>query len=515
MSSDAASMRKDSHSATMYVAARSIAGMLLLVAYIVALRYYDQETQVPYVLGVLLVYESAIALGSLGLPDAVFYFIGRQPEKAAAIVRQTSALLLAAAVPVTVFAAIAAWVMTSPNVDLIAAIPWLALVILIELPTQPAVNQLIASGHAGTASALFLGFSILRTAAALAPLVLDIPLESIPIAMAVLGTTRLAAHVLILRKLFPMAPGEPWFDRKMLRTIFLFALPAGLAVTVGKLNPQIDKYVVKLMLGEQVFAEYSAAAIEIPMVTLIPYAIGAVMQVRFVRLYANGERAELARLWHATVKKTMVAVLPLAMVIIALAPDIISVLMTDKYARAVVPFQIFTAVTLHRVAAYGPMLQATNQTPLLFRTSLIILVTNLILTVPLTKLVGFNGAAIATVVANVPAWLLTLSRIGRKMGGGIRIALPWSYYLRGLIVTGLLAIALWIARPYLGERPSIRLGVGVSIYMAGYAIVGRLANFIHADDLWFIAGYFGLRRRTPPPPPAPPAPPTASPPPAS
>lgn len=502
-----ASMRKDSHAATMYVAARSIAGMLLLVAVIVALRYYDTRTEVPYVLGVLLVYESAIALGSLGLPDAVFYFIGRTPEKAAAIVRQTSALLLAAAVPATIVASIAALVMSEGPLDLTAAIPWLALVILIELPTQPAVNQLIASGYAGTASLLFLGFSILRTGASLAPLVIDIPLDSIPITMALLGTTRLLAHVIILQKLFPLPPGEGWFDKKMLRTIFLFALPAGMAVTVGKINPQIDKYVVKLMLGEQVFAEYSAAAIEIPMVTLIPYAIGAVMQVRFVRLYANGERTELARLWHATVKKTMVAVLPLAMMIMALAPDIITVLMTDKYARAVVPFQIFTAVTLHRVAAYGPMLQATNQTPLLFRTSLIILVTNLVLTVPLTMAIGYNGAAVATVVANVPAWLLTLSRIGRKMGGGIRISLPWAYYLRGLLVTGAIGLALWFARPYLGDRPSVRLGLGIAVYLVAYTVVGRLSRFLHADDLWFIAGYLGLRRK---PPPAPPTSPSAS-----
>lgn len=493
----AATSRKESHSATMYVAARSIAGMLLLVAYVIAMRSYDRDTQVPYVIAVLLVYESAIALGSLGLPDAVFYFIGRSPEKAAAIVRQTSALLLAAAVPVTIFASIASGVMTSEHAPLIPAIPWLALVILIELPTQPAVNQLIAAGYAGTASLLFLGFSILRTGAVLAPLVVDLPLSSIPITMAILGSTRLIAHLVILKRLFPMAPGERWWDPAALRTIFLWALPAGLAVTVGKINPQIDKYTVKLLLGEDVFAQYAGAALEIPLVTLIPYAIGAVMQVRFVRLFAGGDRAELGRVWHATVRKTMAAVLPLAMVIIALAPDILVLLLTDEYAKAVVPFQIFTAITLHRIAAYGPMLQATNQTPLLVRTSSLIVLTNLALTVPLTLLIGYNGAAVATVIANIPAWILTLSRIGRAMGGGIRIALPWRFYLRSLMVTGVLGLGLYLARPYLGSTHAMRVLVGVPVYLVGYGVLGRLTGVVSSDDLWFLAGYLGWKRRAP------------------
>jgi O-antigen/teichoic acid export membrane protein len=82
----AAQRKKDAKDAAVYVAARSLAGMLLLVTYIIALHSYS-EVQFRYVAAVLLVYETSIALGSLGLPDAVFYFIGKSPEHAAAIVR--------------------------------------------------------------------------------------------------------------------------------------------------------------------------------------------------------------------------------------------------------------------------------------------------------------------------------------------------------------------------------------------------------------------------------------------
>lgn len=482
--SDVATQRKkDAKDAAVYVAARSLAGMLLLVTYIIALHSYS-EVQFRYVAAVLLVYETAIALGSLGLPDAVFYFIGKSPEHAAAIVRQVSALLLAAAIPVTVIGAIAAAVMSDNEVHLVPAIPWLALVILIELPTQPAVNQLIAHGYAGTASALYFGFAVLRTLAAVAPLILPVEVTIIPIAMAVLGLSRLAAHLTIVWKLYPLPPAERWFDKKALKTIMLWAIPAGMAATVGKLNPQVDKYTVKLMLGGKVFSHYTAAALEIPLVTLIPYAIGAVMQVRYVRLFAQGDHVELRRLWYSNVEKTIAIVLPLAVLLIVAGPEVVLLLASKEHAAgATVPFQIFTIVLLHRVAAYGPMLQATNQTPVLVKTSLLILGTNLILTVPFTLIFGAYGAAIATVIANVPAWLVTLDRIGASMGGGVRIALPWRFYLRGLLVTGGIGFALWLVRPYIHMGTAGRLVVMTLAYGVVYVIVGRISGVLNAGDV--------------------------------
>jgi O-antigen/teichoic acid export membrane protein len=481
---DAATQRKkDASDAAVYVAARSLAGMLLLITYVIALHSYA-EIEFQYVAAVLIVYESAIALGSLGLPDAVFYFIGKSPERAAAIVRQVSALLLAAAFPVTVIGSIAAVGMSDSNVDLISAIPWLALVIFIELPTQPAVNQLIAHGHAGTASALYFGFAVLRTGAVVLPLVAPVSVEIVPPAMAILGMTRLAAHLTILWKLYPLPTQDHWLVKSELKTILLWSIPAGMAATVGKINPQVDKYTVKLMLGGEVFTHYTAAALEIPLVTMIPYAIGAVMQVRYVRLFAQGDLVELRRLWYENVEKTIAAVLPLAVLLIVMGPEVVLLLASEKHAAgATVPFQIFTVVLLHRIAAYGPMLQATNQTPVLVKTSLLILGTNLVLTVPCTLAFGAYGAAIATVVANVPAWILTLDRIGRAMGGTTRIALPWAFYLRALIVTSALGAGLWALRPYIHLGTGARLAVMSGIFLVAYVIVGRLTRVLSAGDI--------------------------------
>lgn len=484
---EATQNRKDAHAAGIYAAGRSIA-MLMLVLTAVAANHLYGQLGYAYVTAIILIYETSMALGSLGLPDAVFYFIGRYPERAGAIVRQTSWMLLLAALPVTLIAiGSAIWLSGSDGkLDLIPALPWLALVILIELPTQPAVNQLIAHGHAGTASLLYAGFAVLRAAAVLAPAVTGWSLTTIPMAMALLGLTRLVAHLVILRRLYPMPAGERWRLRDQMREIFFFALPGGVAAGVGKLNPQIDKYAVQLILGTEALAIYGVAAFELPLITLIPYAIGAVMQVRYVRLFAAQEFGELKALWFATVEKSMVIVIPLAVVVVVMARELITIIFTPESVAAVGPFQIFTIVLLHRVASYGAMLQASNQTRLLFVTSALIVGSNLLLQWPLTRLFGMNGPAMATALANAPAWLFTLDRIGKIYGRGLRDALPWGFYLRTLVICGLLGVALWQLRPYLFGPPWLALIEGLVAYAVTYVLVGRLTGVLRAEDTAYL-----------------------------
>ena len=495
--SDREQNRKDAGAAGVYLAGRSVGMALLIVATVAASHLYD-ELGYAYVSAVIIVAETANALGSLGLHDAVFYFFGRYPDRAAAIVRQTSALLLLASIPVVlVMVGVVLAFFHRPELNLLPAMPWLALVIVIELPTMPAVNQLIAHGRTSVAALLYVFFAVLRTVPVLLPAFTGWSLTTIPIVMGLFALGRLGTHLVILRAVYPLAPGQHWWDRAQMKEIFTFALPAGPAATVGKLMPQIDKYSALWLLGPIVFAIYNAAAFELPLVTLIPYAIGAVMQVRYVRLYASGDREGLRQLWYQTTQKTMVLVIPLAVVVIVMAPDLIGMLFDPDYARATVPFQILTVVLLHRVAAYGPILQATNQQRVLFATSVMLVGANILLQAPCTELFGFPGPAIATVLSVLPQWLFTLHRIGRALGGGIGISLPWRFYLRTLVVAGAVGAGFWFLRAHLHFYPGVNLAIGLVGYAVAFVIAGRVTGVVHAEDTAYLRRVlsFGLAKR--------------------
>jgi len=441
-----------------------------------------------------------MAIGSLGIADAVFFFIGRDPTAARLVVRQTSALLLAFAIPTIGAMMLAGWAMSGSKYDLVPALPWLALVLLIELPTQPAVNQLIASGHARLASGLFSGFVVLRMLALLVPGLLGLHVSWVPIIMAVTGLTRLVAHVVIVRHFFPMKPDEGrdvWATRRRFKEILWFALPAGAALVAGKLNPQIDKYAANFLLGEKPFAEYGVAAFELPLVTLVPYAIAAVMQARYVRLYMAGDLAGLRELWFATVRKTALLVVPLAMMTIAVGYDLVIVMTDKKYPDASLPFRILTVVLLHRVAAYSSILQAVNQPRAVMVSSILMLTSNLLLVYPLTQLFGYPGPALSSVLAVAPAWAYVLWRIGAIFGGGIQDALPWGYYAKVLVVSGLLALAVWLGVDLLPVRAGVRLVVGMAAYVLVFVPLALALRLMHREDLHYLWQWLTLRMLKP------------------
>lgn len=487
--------REASRDAGIYAYSRVISAVLLLVALAWAARIYSRS-EFALLGSILLVYETALTLGSFGFPDAVFYFLGRRPDFAGTVVRQTSFLLLGMTLPVIGIASLALSIMSGDGLELVPTIPWMALLLLFEMPTQPAVNQLLASGHARMASLMYVGFAALRTAAVLVPGLLGRSPELAPMLMAIAGATRLLAHLVIVRRFFPLSAAEQqrgWLRWPELWEIVAYSIPAGLAATSGRLNQQIDKYAVQLLLGPTQFALYAVASWEVPLITLVPYAIGAVLQARYVRLHFAGERQALIELWHGAVRKTALIVVPATVLILVLARDIITLLFSADYAAATLPFQLFTLVLLHRVASYGAMLQALGRTRVLLVNSLLLVGLNAALTYPMTMLLGFSGAALATVLSSVPVWALTLHQIGRGLGVGLRRVLPWGAYGATLLVSALCGLVTWLLLEQCALSPAGRLGLGIPLYGAIVFAAGRATRLVNRDDVDYLRQWLTFR----------------------
>jgi O-antigen/teichoic acid export membrane protein len=489
---EAADHKKRSTDAGLYLYSRLAASVLGLVTIGIATHVYS-ETAFAFVATILLMYDTAYALGSLGLPEAVFFFVGRDRDRAPLVVRQAAFLLLVVAVPVIGIIVGTAFLLTKPDVDLIPAIPWLAVAILLSLPTQPAINQLLAARRASAASILQTLYAVLNALAIVLPAILGVSERWTPIFLAIATSVRVVVHVVLLRKLFARTSPAPWLVGKDLRAMLHYAFPAGLATLCGKLNPQIDKYVVDVLLTTQIFAFYTAASWELPLISMIPYAIGAVMQVRYVELFAQNRKRELRELWFANVHKVSLVVFPVTMVVIVVAPELVELLFGRDYLPATLPFQLFTALLFHRVASYGAILQATNQTRALLVSSVLLIATNAILTLPLTLVFGYPGAALATLVSFVPPWLWTLSRIADAMGVRMRGVMPWGELARGLGLVFLLGGIVWIAKAWLPVPPAARLVAAVVTFGGMYLIAARKLRIISAEDLGYMSRWLSFR----------------------
>lgn len=390
------------------------------------------------------IYSVAIGLGGLNIQQGIFFFYGRlPPQERRRLAVQTSGLLAATgAVTAAVVLGIEPWIADGPY-QVRGLLGWLALALVLEVPTLGAPQLLLAAERA-TGSAVFTTCaSLLQIVGVTVPLLLGFGLEGAMVGLAVYAGVRFIVYGWLIVLLTPR--GLLTVDWRLVRDQVVYTLPLGLSLGTAILNRNIGKWFVAAFDAPN-FGAYAIAATEVPFVSIVPYAIGAVLATRLVHAFKVGRTDLSLGYWLASTSRMSLLVVPATLGVVLCAPQLVVLLFTSQYAAATLPFQIHTIILLHRVAEYGIMLRAAGDTRSLWWASFVQLGANVVLSLPLTLAVGMVGAAVAMLAANVVAWLYVLVRIGRVMHVGFRQAFPWRLYARVLVVSVVAAgIAAWIA----------------------------------------------------------------------
>jgi len=227
-----------------------------------------------------------------------------------------------------------------------------------------------------------------------------------------------------------LAPkGEPFrWDKAFLKTQIVYTAPLSFSMATSVLNRNMDKWLVA-GFDPKNFGAYALAAYEVPFVSLIPFAIGAVLSTRMIHAFKHDKVALAKAYWDAATSRMMLLIVPLTMAIVTAAPEIVQVFFTANYLEAILPFQIYSLIMLHRFAEYGAVLRAAGDTRSIWWSSCTILVAGIALNLPLVLVFGMVGVAAGTLGANLVAWLFILSRIARAFKVPFSRVVQWRFYL--------------------------------------------------------------------------------------
>jgi len=215
---------------------------------------------------------------------------------------------------------------------------------------------------------------------------------------AFLASTVLAAgaSVYAIYRLFPplLSRHRPAFD---LRRLLRFSLPiVGVALSSIGMT-----YTDRLMLGALSTSEsvglYQAAANLGVQLRFVLFALTATFSPIISELYHNGRHDALAELYADTVRWILVTTLPVAILFVVFAPEIMAI--WGPGFRAGAPLlRILTAAYLIVAAAgsVGQMLQMSDHQDFVFGVNVTMALFNLILNWLLIRWYGVLGAAVAT-----------------------------------------------------------------------------------------------------------------------
>ena len=442
----------------------------------------------------LMIHEVARNIATLGFPESVFYYFERVSGSARrGFVLQTISILLVTAIASAILVYAVSFIVPSllPDWELLAVeqvqdlIPFMAVVVLFEIPTWPTTNILLAADKQSQAAWYEMLTSALIFICLVGPLSFGYDLHTAVYGLMGYAVIRFLGSWIWINIVLPA--GKLSDSDIPVKNQIDFAVPLGLSSLVSKLNRYADKFVVSVMLPATAYAEYTIGAQEVPIIRVIPFAVGSVLISRYVAYQIESKKDELLELWYKGIKKVSLLVVPLTFTAIIAAPDLIALIAetdTTDYSNAVLPFQIFNLIVLLRVTNYGSILQAFGDTKGVLYLSMNLVAANIILSIPLTYFYGITGTAMGTLIANTYNWVITLKRIGGHMELPATKVLPFGYYGRVVLLSVLIAVPVWYFRFYFINEENSTGGLlfVIAIFLLLFFAAGSVVGVISEED---------------------------------
>lgn len=374
-----------------------------------------------------LAYDFVSPLLMLGLPNAVYYFLPREKGSKRGVILDNMVLLIAGGVIFSLFIALGGHqllAMRFDNPDLRHTLKWLIPYPLIVMPIAGLSAVLVCADRTKALTiynvissfCLALGslLAVVTTRSYAAPILVRviIPALFLPLGIwlmftAVLGPVR-----------------APWLCS--MREMIHYSVPLGLGSLLGSITLQMDSVIVASMSTPENFAVYINGAMELPLIGIITGSITTIIFAEMAELCSTGDMEAALQLFHKASIKSATFLFPTMCFLLVTAVPFITFMYSEKYHESVWPFFIYLFILPVRIVAYGAALMALGMTKVILTRSVFELIINALLCFTLVKIMGYLGAAIATLLT-LYLWTIPFNLSKIKEGFGItwRESLPF------------------------------------------------------------------------------------------
>ena len=448
------------------VLGRSVGFVATFVVPIVLVRAFDQTTFGTYK-QLFLVYGTLYGLAQLGVAESLYYFVPRRPSKAGQYAANALATLAVAgavcAAALLLWApAIAAWLM---NPDLADTLPLLGVFVALMLTSALFEIVLVSRIRYRTAAWIYATSDVTRAGFLVAAALAFGGLRALLWGAVAFAAARVAIMLWLLAR---GLDGGLRPSLVLWREQWAYTVPFAVAVGVDVVQANLHSYVVAARFDPATFAIYAVGCLQIPLVDVLTTSSANVMMVSMARDGLDRRAADVLALWHDTMRRLALIILPIVAFLVALAPEVITVLFTRQYLASVPVFQLWTCTLVLAVPCVDAVLRAGGQTRYLLGLNLLrLLIVVLSITWCLDRF-GLPGAVLATLASMAATRALAIARIARLTGATAATVLPWKAL--GAIATCALAAAvpaLGLARG-VALPPLAALAAAAAIYSVVY-----------------------------------------------
>ena len=260
----------------------------------------------------------------------------------------------------------------------------------------------------------------------------------------------------------------------LIRKIFSYSIPIGLASLVGTINIEMDKLMIGRMLGTEALAYYTNAGKELPL-TIIASSLTAVLMPQIVRKLKKGDKEGVVSLWGVSIELSYIIICFFVTACVVFAPQIITILYSEKYLPGVNIFRIYSLVLLLRTTYFGLVLNSMGKTKFILYSSAGSLLINIILNCLMYWAIGFEGPALASFASIFVVGFAQLWWTSSALSVSLRKLFPWSKLLKIStinIIWGVIASIIIFLLNIKTDMCSLVISVALGcVFTGGYLLI--------------------------------------------
>jgi O-antigen/teichoic acid export membrane protein len=452
------------------------------------------KADVGILTALLLINTTLTMVFTMGLPDTLSYHLpARTKGERRSIVRRMGFLLLGFGVLVAAIQLLIAGLSDGDILRTELELVFLAALIglpLGDLPMRMLPNMLIVEGYERAAASTSIIRSLGLSLGTLIPLAMGASVWTVMIVLSgvglLFGVVTMAFYFVVYRKT------ESISTSMSSGSLIQFAVPMGLSGLISNINNRFDRFLI-IPLGAFAVADYNLGSWQVPIVPSIAYAVGVSYAPHFAELFKAGRLKEVICVWREQATKTALLVVPISLVFVVAAEEIVTILFGAEYIRAAVILRFYALLSMGRITAFGSILVAAGKPGYVMRAAAIAFFSNVLISVPLYFWIGFSGPALGTMLAFIPMVLGYAWYIGKATGVQFTRIYPLVAWLRVVAVAVPGVIAALAFKYYVATSALTGIVVEGLLVLVGFSLVGTLAGLISRKDWKFLSRYVLLK----------------------
>ncbi len=238
------------------------------------------------------------------------------------------------------------------------------------------------------------------------------------------------------------------WKKDYLKKQFIYTYPLGLSTLVGNINTKISSLILASNFSATDFATYSVSQFRIPVINLIFPAISNVIAPKITICKKEGDIERAALLWHKMIKVMSIIVIPITIFFIIIGPELITLLYTDKYIDAVLPYRIILFTFFVQMLSRGVVLSAFGYTKYIFRIQFVSMIFSIIMAILLVPNYGVLGAAISYVISFYFSAILQLIKVKSLLHLSFLTWFPYKSLIKYFFVSSLSIPVIFLLRDF-------------------------------------------------------------------